>query len=290
MELIRTIAEAHDLVEKIRLSGRLIGLVPTMGALHRGHLMLVDEIRDHVDVIIMSIFVNPLQFGPNEDFERYPRTLDSDVELAESVGVDYIFCPDVREMYAGNMKTRVVVSDLPDHLCGLSRPGHFDGVTTVVSKLFNILKPHVAIFGQKDVQQAIIIQKMVKDLSIDVKVLTLPIVREVDGLAMSSRNSYLSETDRLEAVKLFQSLNFAKQMIVTGEHDLSLIINAIKNFITTGNSAEIDYISLVDTETLEELTELKEGSSVLIAIAVKFGKTRLIDNLTVKIPVFEHVE
>lgn len=290
MELIRTIAEAHDLVEKIRLSGRLIGLVPTMGALHRGHLALVDEIRDHVDVIIMSIFVNPLQFGPNEDFDRYPRTLDSDMKLAESVGVDYIFCPDVNEMYPGNVKTRVIVSDLPNHLCGLSRPGHFDGVTTVVAKLFNILKPHVAIFGEKDRQQAIIIQKMVKDLSINVNILTLPIVREVDGLAMSSRNSFLSESERHEAVKLFQSLNFAKQMIVTGERDLSLIIESVKNFITSGNSAEIDYISLVDTETLEELSELKEGDSVLIALAVKFGKTRLIDNLMVKIPVFEHAE
>ncbi|MBN8704480.1 MAG: pantoate--beta-alanine ligase [Bacteroidetes bacterium] len=289
MELIRTIAEAHDLVEKIRLSGRLIGLVPTMGALHRGHLLLVDEIRDHVDVIIMSIFVNPLQFGPNEDFDRYPRTLDSDVELAETVGVDYIFCPDVSEMYAGNVKTRVVVADLPNHLCGLSRPGHFDGVTTVVTKLINILKPHIAIFGQKDMQQAIIIQKMVKDLSLDVKIMTLPTVREVDGLAMSSRNNFLSEADRHEAVKLFQSLNFAKQMIVTGERDLFLIVEGIKNFITTGNSAEIDYIGLVDTETLEDLTELKDGSSVLIALAVKFGKTRLIDNLTIKIPVFEHV-
>ncbi|MCK6601738.1 MAG: pantoate--beta-alanine ligase [Bacteroidetes bacterium] len=287
MEIIKSTAEAQHLADTIRNSGRLIGLVPTMGALHKGHLALIDAVSEQVDVTILTIFVNPTQFGPNEDFNRYPRQLEADIQLAESVDADYLFCPEVSDMYPGGELTQVQVSGLPDHLCGLSRPGHFTGVTTVVAKLFNILKPHVAIFGEKDMQQAIIIKKMVRDLNFDVRILTLPIVREADGLAMSSRNQYLSHEDRIQAVKLFQSLNFAKEMVLTGEKHVEVIREAMTRFITGGTSAVIDYVSFADPDTLDDLSELPAGSQVLIALAVKFGSTRLIDNLMVKVPQFQ---
>jgi pantoate--beta-alanine ligase len=268
--LIREKAEKHT-----------IGFVPTMGFFHEGHLSLMKEAKTKTDVVVVSIFVNPTQFGPNEDFEAYPRDLERDLDLCGSVGVDYVFAPDVKEMYPDGYATYVSVeSQMTAKLCGASRPGHFKGVTSVVNKLFNIVTPDFAFFGQKDAQQVAVLEKMVRDLNMNLKIVACPIVREADGLAMSSRNVYLSPSERKDALVLSQSLELAYKMIQNGEKNADRIIEAMKKNIESVESAAIDYVEIVDLESLEKLSML--NNRYLIALAVRIGKTRLIDNMRIE--------
>ncbi len=263
-----------------RAEGKSIGLVPTMGYLHEGHLSLVRQARADNDWVVVSIFVNPIQFGPNEDLANYPRDFDRDRQLLEAEGVDLIFAPTVKEMYPSGSLTFVEVEgNLTKGLCGASRPGHFRGVTTVVSKLFNIILPHRAYFGQKDAQQLAVIQRMVADLNFDIEIVPMPIVREPDGLAMSSRNRYLTPEERRSATALYRSLQLAKEFIEEGERDAARIIAAMRNLIGQEKPAQIDYIEVVDAKKFEPKNQIRGGS--LIALAAFMGGTRLIDNLRV---------
>lgn len=255
----------------------MIGFVPTMGALHQGHLELMRQAKKDNDLVVISIFVNPLQFGPKEDFKRYPRNLKGDAKLAKTAGVDIIFAPTVKAMYH-NTSTFVDMSNLTDKLCGQSRPGHFRGVMTVVTKLLNIVQPDVAYFGQKDFQQALIIRKMARDLDMNLEIKTLPTVREPDGLAMSSRNKYLSVPERYYAQRLYRSLLKAKELIISGEKDCRKIRDAMLAVIKTIPGSRIDYVEIADPETLKTIEKIKKGHT-LIALAVYAGKTRLIDNI-----------
>ncbi|MCF6093349.1 pantoate--beta-alanine ligase [Microaerobacter geothermalis] len=254
-----------------------IGLVPTMGYLHEGHLSLVNEAKKISEHVVMSIFVNPLQFGPNEDFDRYPRDFDRDCQMAQDAGADVVFAPSVSEMYPDKSFTTVHVSSVTERLCGASRPGHFDGVATVVSKLFHIVQPTYAFFGLKDAQQVAVIQQMVNDLNFPVKIIPCPIIREKDGLALSSRNVYLSPEEREQALVLSQSLKEARRFIEEGERDIRAVINHIRSLIGSKPLAEIEYVEVLSYPSLQTLKRL-EGRFI-IALAVKFGKTRLIDNL-----------
>ena len=256
-----------------------IGLVPTMGYFHEGHLSLVRECIEMADRTVVSVFVNPAQFGPNEDFKQYPRDLERDSEILEKKGVDYLFVPDAEQIYPQGFKTYVEVKGLQDKLCGRSRIGHFRGVCTVVLKLFNILNPDLAFFGQKDQQQAIILKKMAQDLDLDVKIEVLPIVREEDGLALSSRNVYLSTEQRKAALSLSRSLREVQQMVDKGERDTILLKKKIQDIINSESLVRIDYIQIVDMENLDPLPRIEKRA--LIAIAVYFGKVRLIDNVIV---------
>ncbi len=258
------------------MAGHTIALVPTMGFLHDGHLELVRVGRRHCDKLIISIFVNPSQFGPGEDFERYPRDTQGDLEKARKVGTDFVFFPSVEEMYPGGYQTKIQVEKLTRHLCGISRPGHFDGVTTVVAKLFNITRPHLAIFGQKDFQQLTVIRRMVMDLNMDIQVLGVPTVREPDGLAMSSRNNYLSPEERRSALSLKRSLDLAGEMFGKGERDARVIKKTVESLILDHPHTEIVYVTLCDPVTLEEVETLADET--LVALAVRVGTTRLIDN------------
>jgi pantoate--beta-alanine ligase len=251
-----------------------------MGYLHDGHLSLVRAAKKHTDIVVMSVFVNPLQFGHKEDFERYPRDLKRDEQLASEAGVDIIFYPSVKDMYQEGYATYVTVERLTDGLCGASRPGHFRGVTTVVAKLFGIVRPDVAYFGQKDAQQAAVIKKMAQDLNMGVEIKILPIVREKDGLAMSSRNVYLSDPERKDALALYQSLKNAESLIAGGETDAGRIIKMIKDEIASKPLVKIEYVSIVDAKELVELETITKEA--LIAVAAHVGKTRLIDNIIVK--------
>lgn len=277
MQIITSIKEMQAEAERLRLQGRRIGFVPTMGYLHEGHLSLVRTARQHADVVVMSIFVNPTQFGPTEDYKEYPRDFDRDVALATSAGCHIIFNPAVSDIYPENYLTYVEVEKITGVLCGRSRPTHFRGVTTIVAKLFHIVKPHVAVFGQKDAQQALVIQRMVQDLNFDIKIIVAPIVREKDGLAMSSRNIYLTPEQRLQAVALYEALMMARALIEKGERNAQIIKDHIRRHIERLAAATIDYIEIVDTTHLLPLTTLK--GEVLIALAVKIGKPRLIDNI-----------
>ncbi len=281
MKLVNKISDLKIIIKSNKSMGKTIGFVPTMGYLHEGHLSLAKRSVQENDFTVMSIFVNPTQFGPNEDFERYPRDLERDLALAESVGVDIVFAPSVEEMYPEGYKTYVNVEDITGVLCGRSRPGHFRGVTTVVNKLFNIVEPDKAYFGQKDAQQVVVVKKMVKDLNMNLEVIACPIVREPDGLAMSSRNTYLSSEERKAALILSKSLFEAEELIKQGERSGKKIAEYIEGRIKTEKLAEIDYVEVVSADSLEKLEELK--GSVLIALAVKFGKTRLIDNIIVEV-------
>jgi len=282
MKLIEKIKEMQLLANSLIKSNKKIGFVPTMGALHEGHLSLVREAKKNNDVVVVSIFVNPLQFGPNEDFQKYPRTFESDCKLLKKEKVDYLFFPLPSEMYEEGFQTYIEIEKLSLHLCGPSRPGHFKGVTTVVTKLFNIVKPHRAYFGQKDYQQALIIKRMVKDLNFDIEIIVLPIVRETDGLAMSSRNRYLSEDDRKKALALYKSLQLAEKLIKEGEKDTDKLKTKItEKIFEICPNAKIDYVSIVDPETLEDVITIE--SKVVIALAVIISGTRLIDNLIVNI-------
>ncbi|ADQ05239.1 pantoate/beta-alanine ligase [Caldicellulosiruptor owensensis OL] len=280
MVVVERIQEMKDIVKRLKKEGKSIGFVPTMGYLHEGHLSLVRLSKQQNDITIMSIFVNPIQFGPNEDYDRYPRDFERDKSLAEKEGVDYIFYPSVEEMYPEDFKTVVSVKKITEIMCGKSRPGHFDGVATVVLKLFNIVNPDRAYFGQKDAQQLAVIKQMVKDLNLDVEIVPCPIVREQDGLAMSSRNVYLSEEERKSATVLYRALNLAKEMIEKGEKEVSSIKRAMEEMILNEEHTKIDYIEFVNSDTFEVVSKV-EGK-VLIALAVFVGKARLIDNIVVE--------
>lgn len=279
MRLISDLAKMKAYIKKVKQGGKSIGFVPTMGYLHEGHLSLMRQARKDEDIVVISIFVNPTQFRPDEDYKRYPRDLERDKKLAKEVGVDLIFAPSTSEMYPKGYSSYVNVGELTEPLCGRFRPGHFRGVTTVCLKLFNIVKPDVAYFGQKDAQQAIVIKRMVRDLNLDLKIKVLPIVRERDGLAMSSRNTYLTPKERNDALCLYRSLKVAKQMIASGSKDPAKVVGRMKRMIAPKVS-EIDYISIVETRGLNKVKVIT--GEVLIALAVWIGKKRLIDNIIVK--------
>ena len=281
MKIVKTIAEIRENIKQSKSQGLTVGLVPTMGYLHEGHLTLMRECKKKCDLTVVSIFVNPLQFGPNEDFTKYPRDLERDASLSESVGVDLLFCPEPEEVYPANCSTFVEVERLTDALCGKSRPGHFRGVTTVVNKLFNIVQPDYAFFGQKDAQQVLVIKKMVRDLLMDLEIVTVPIVREIDGLALSSRNVYLSREERRAALVLSLSLSMAQDAIKSGERDVLVLKNKVQQMISTESLANIDYVEILSLPDLEEKKSLT--GPALLALAVIFGKTRLIDNVVLEV-------
>ena len=276
MKIISSIREMQVFSEAARNSGQKISFVPTMGYFHDGHLSLMREGRQRADCLAISIYVNPTQFGPMEDFEKYPRDFERDKALAGDVGVDVIFYPEDKEMYPEHYQTYVNVEDVTQNLCGMSRPGHFRGVTTVCAKLFNIVKPHYAIFGKKDFQQLVAIKRMVLDLNMDLDIIGMPIVREPDGLAMSSRNVYLITDERESALSLSRSLNIAKKMYDRGERDAAAIMAEVRKYIERHPHTNIDYAKICDTTTLKDIGHI-EGESVL-ALAVKISRTRLIDN------------
>jgi len=281
MHIIEKVAPMQKTSRQIRSSGKTIAFVPTMGFLHDGHLELLRQGRERADVLILSIFVNPTQFGPAEDYAKYPRDMEGDLKKAESAGTDIVFTPPVSEMYPEGSQTTVKVKNLPEHLCGLSRPGHFEGVATVVTKLFNIIMPHVAIFGQKDFQQLAVIRRMAADLNMDLEILGIPTVREPDGLAMSSRNKYLNPEERKSALCLKKSIDMAIAMIKDGESDAERIKSSIRKLITSHPFTDIDYISLCDPATLDDINTINKKT--LLAIAVRVGKTRLIDNREIEV-------
>jgi len=266
--------------EALRLQGKTLALVPTMGFLHEGHLELMRVGKSHADKLMISIFVNPTQFAPSEDFDQYPRDTEGDMEKAQQVGVDIVFMPEPDEMYGPGAQTSVLVHRVTQHLCGLSRPTFFEGVATVVCKLFHITKPHIAVFGQKDYQQLTVISRMVMDLNMDIRIIGVPTVREPDGLAMSSRNSYLSPEERKSALSLNKSLNLADEMFNAGERDPAVIKKAVEAYIENHPHTRIDYVSLCDPVTLQDL-EILENEN-LLALAVWVGKTRLIDNRVIR--------
>lgn len=277
MEVIKSPSEMQQRASAWRREGKVIAFVPTMGYFHEGHLSLMREGRERGDVLVVSIFVNPTQFGPGEDFDRYPRDMERDLRMAEEVGVDVIFAPTVEEMYPEGYQTYVEVEKVTKYLCGLSRPGHFRGVTTVVTKLFNIVKPHVALFGQKDYQQLITIERMVKDLNMDVEIVGMPTVREEDGLAASSRNVYLSPDERKAALSLYRSLRRAEELFSEGVRESQRILEEVKKVLEAEPLVKIDYVHVCDPETLEDI-EGPIGERALVAVAAKVGTTRLIDN------------
>ncbi|MGZ0053250.1 pantoate--beta-alanine ligase [Brevibacillus gelatini] len=279
---LSTIEELRIHIKAARQQGKKIGFVPTMGFLHEGHLSLVKAAREKCDLVVMSIFVNPLQFGPNEDFERYPRDIERDSKMAAEAGVDLLFTPSVEEMYPKPILTTVSVANVTTPLCGASRPGHFDGVSTVVLKLFSIVQPDCAFFGQKDAQQVAVVTQMVQDLSIPVEVIPCPIVREADGLAMSSRNVYLSAEERAQALVLSQSLQQASAWLKEGR-PLDEIKQRIKQMIADKPLAEIDYVEILRYPELQPVENEVSGQTIIVALAVRFGKTRLIDNLIAEI-------
>lgn len=255
---------------------KTIGFVPTMGYLHEGHLALVKAARKISDVVVVSIFVNPIQFGPSEDLSRYPRDFERDSMLLEQENTDIIFYPDDGQMYEKDFSTYVEVKKLEDHLCGKTRVGHFTGVATVVTKLFNIVKPHYAVFGQKDYQQLTVIERMVRDLNQDVKIVPHPTIREADGLAMSSRNTYLSTEERRKALAISASLKKVEEMFKAGEHDTAVIRKAVNDTLQKEDGINVEYIDICDATTLEDISRVEKKA--VIAIACRIGKTRLIDN------------
>lgn len=276
MKVVKTIAEVREQVKQWRAEGLTVGLVPTMGYLHEGHASLIDASHRDNDRTVVSDFVNPMQFGPTEDLESYPRDLKHDAELAEAHGCDMIFNPEPEEMYNKNFSSFVDMTVLTEELCGLSRPVHFRGVCTVVSKLFNIVKPDRAYFGKKDAQQLAVIRHMVDDLNMDIEIIGCPIIRESDGLAKSSRNTYLNDNERKAALILSQSLEIGKSIIKNGVTDCKEIISAIKTKIESEPLAKIDYVKIVDVETMQQIEKIDRPA--LCAMAVYIGKTRLIDN------------
>lgn len=275
------IPELRNRIAMEKNQGRKIALVPTMGYLHKGHLTLIEHAKQTGAFVVVSIFVNPLQFGPNEDLSRYPRDLERDARLIEEAGVDLLFKPSVEEMYPRSMVTFVEVGELDKVLCGATRPGHFRGVATVVSKLFNIVEPDMAFFGQKDYQQYLIIERMVSDLDLPIQICAVPIVREEDGLAMSSRNVFLNTEERQQALILSQSLNQAEEHLYAGQRSARELERQIRERIHRESHGVIDYVEVRDAEDLSEVTDIKR--KVLLALAVRFGTTRLIDNKVVEV-------
>ncbi|OGW13838.1 MAG: pantoate--beta-alanine ligase [Nitrospirae bacterium GWA2_42_11] len=277
MKIIEDIIEMQRYVTQLRWEGKIIGFVPTMGALHKGHLSLMEHAKNESDHVVVSIFVNPAQFGPKEDYKEYPRDMEGDTEKIAYVGVDTLFTPSVSAIYPEGYRTYIEVKDLSYVMCGRARPGHLRGVATVVLKLFNIVKPHKAFFGQKDFQQTVIIKKMVEDLNSDVDVVVLPTVREEDGLAMSSRNQYLGPEERKSATVLYRSLEDARLLFNKGERSAELLRYTIIKIFKSEPSVLLEYVAIVNPKTLEEVKEAEEGT--VIALAARIGKTRLIDNI-----------
>lgn len=279
--VVNTIAELKRLLKKARSENQSIGLVPTMGFLHDGHLSLIEQATRENDIVVVSIFVNPTQFGPNEDFETYPRDMERDTQLATEAGADIIFNPSVMEMYPAGSSTWVITEgDITSILCGASRPTHFKGVTTVVNMLFNIVAPDRAYFGQKDAQQAAVLTKMVQDLHIDVQLIICPIVREADGLALSSRNTYLNNEERDQATILSQSLQLALDEYNNGETATDKLVKLVKDNIMSMPLANIEYVKIYAYPSLTEINRIEDTS--IVAVAARFGKTRLIDNVILK--------
>jgi len=283
MEVIRKISLMQKRMEDLRRKGKKIGFVPTMGYLHDGHLKLVREAKRFSDVVVVSIFVNPTQFARGEDYESYPRDEKRDLEMLKKEKVNFVFIPDVKEMYKEDFKTYVEVMGFQDELCGKFRPGHFRGVATVVAKLFNIVKPHIAFFGLKDYQQYVILKKMVEDLNFDIKIKPVETVRDKDGVALSSRNTYLSEYERKLASSIPSSLLLAKDMILSGEEDAEKIKNTAKDFLKSQGITNIDYFEIADPDTLHPIKKIdRNRKNCLIAVAVRIGKARLIDNIVIR--------
>lgn len=284
MQIIKSIKECKKIIRGLKAINQNTGLVPTMGYLHEGHLSLVRLAKKDCDKVFMTIFVNPTQFGPDEDFEKYPRDLKRDSSLAENAGVDYIFAPETEEMYRKDSRTFVEVEGLSAPMCGRKRQDHFKGVATIVLKLFNIIPADTAYFGEKDYQQLAIIRKMVSDLDLDIEIIAGPTIREEDGLAMSSRNKYLSKEERENAPIIYETLEQVKKMIESGEEDfVSIIDHATQKIKKTPFVKSIDYFDIRDAGTLEELNTVIEDKDILVAAAVWFGMTRLIDNIVIKL-------
>jgi len=281
MEIIKKSKHVVSASELLKSKGEKIGLVPTMGYLHKGHISLIKRARAECSKVFVSIFVNPIQFGPKEDFARYPRNFKRDCNFCQKAGADYIFFPSTGEMYEKDFKTFIEVQDLGDVMCGRERPGHFRGVCTVVLKLFNIIRPDIAYFGQKDYQQLVIIRKMTRDLNVPVEIAECPIVREGDGLAISSRNKYLSSGERKNAFILFQSLKLAEELIINGQKNLEIVRKAaIEKLESNPFVSKIDYFDFRDNDMLNEIERIDQKTArILIASAIWIGKTRLIDNI-----------
>lgn len=277
MQVLRSPSELRDAVRALRGQGKRIALVPTMGGLHEGHLCLLRDARKRSDALVMSLFVNPTQFGPNEDLEAYPRDEEADLAKAKECGVDLVFCPAAESMYPEGFQTTIALAELSTSMCGAGRPGHFDGVATVVTKLFHAAEPDLAVFGQKDAQQLAIIRQLVKDLDFGIEIVAHPIVREEDGLAMSSRNAYLSEDERKQAAGLFRGLSAARQRFEEGASDATTLLGAARAVIGSQPLAKIKYLNLRDADSLVEVEEVE--SPALLAVAAAFGRTRLIDNI-----------
>jgi len=279
MEVVTTIEAVREHVAAARKNGKKIGLVPTMGAFHLGHIALIERAVKDCDFVVVSIFVNPTQFGPGEDFQEYPRSFDADLDICRKSGVDLVFAPSTDQMYASENLTWVNVEKLTEPLCGRFRPAHFRGVTTVCAKLFNIVQPDVAFFGQKDAQQAIVIKRMVADLNMPLKIVLCPTVRDPDGLALSSRNKYLTQQQRKDATLIYKSLQKCREMIQAGLTNTEEIIPRMRSILNQAASINIEYVSIVDAETLQNLDHIT--GKILAAVAVKIGSARLIDNILV---------
>ena len=280
MKVIEYIHEMKEASQALRAEGNKISFVPTMGYLHQGHLSLLKKGRDVGDLLVMSIFVNPAQFAKGEDFERYPRDFERDKKMCESESVDILFLPNAREIYPDGYQTYVEVEGVTKNLCGTSRPGHFRGVATVVTKLFNIVRPHYAIFGEKDFQQLVTIKRLALDLDMDVDVIGMPIVREADGLAMSSRNSYLGQEERAAAGSIYRAIQRSKEVFDEGERSAGILLNEARKVVEISPLIEPEYVKLVNMGTMEEVDRVE--NEALLAIAVRIGKTRLIDNIRLR--------
>ena len=277
MKIINEVDKMKTYARIMKKENKLVGFVPTMGHLHEGHLSIIRVARKQADIVVLSIFVNPIQFAPDEDFEKYPRDIKRDEELAKSCGADILFYPKKESMYPSGFSTYVSVEKITERLCGKSRPGHFRGVTTVVAKLFEIVKPDIAYFGQKDAQQAFVISKMAEDLNMDVTIKILPTIRDEDGVATSSRNTYLSKSERKDAAVLYKALLAAREAVDSGERGAKKIVKRMREIISDTPSAKIDYISIAEVKSLKETSRIR--GEVLVALAVFIGKTRLIDNV-----------
>ncbi|MFC1667600.1 pantoate--beta-alanine ligase [Candidatus Omnitrophota bacterium] len=277
MKLYKTTGSLARKINEVKKKHKTVGFVPTMGFLHEGHLSLIRRARRDTDFVVVSIFVNPIQFGPKEDFKKYPRDLKRDLRLCDKIGVDIVFSVRARSMYGNGFSTYVNVEDISEGLCGATRPGHFKGVVTVVAKLFNIVKPDVAYFGQKDAQQVIVIKRMVEDLNMPIKIKTMSTIREKDGIAMSSRNTYLTPEQRKQALSIYRALKLAKDSYRKGERDSKKIIRRMRKEILAETHMKVDYISIVDIKRLRSVNRI--SNKALVAVAAKIGKTRLIDNV-----------